>query len=102
MKRSEETKDFDDESTRPIYKIWIRSRLNTTTREMIEKNRHYLWAFGNNNKGQRALSVQLKKDIIDFPDVSFVPSESKLGDAIGYITEIVSGQEHTVCLTDFG
>jgi 5-formyltetrahydrofolate cyclo-ligase len=53
---------------------------------MIEKNRHYLWAFGDNTKGQRALSVQLKKDIIDFPDVAFVPAESRLGDAIGYIT----------------
>ncbi|MFO0116337.1 MAG: hypothetical protein ACK521_01500 [bacterium] len=57
MKRSEETKEFDDESVRPLYKYWVRSRLNTTSREIIEKNRHYLWAFGDNSKGQRALSV---------------------------------------------
>lgn len=31
-----------------------------------------------------------------------MPAQSKEGDDIGYITQIVSGQEHTVCLTDLG
>jgi len=45
-----------------------------STVEQIEKNHHYLWAFGDNSKGHRALSVLQKKDIIDLPEVSYVPA----------------------------
>lgn len=102
-KRSEETKGVsDNDSFRPAYRLWTQSRLNQTSREIIEKNRQYLWAFGDNSKGQRALSILLKKDFIDTPEVSYVPAQSKDGFDIGYITSIVSGQEHTLCLTDLG
>jgi hypothetical protein len=102
-KRSEETKGIsDNDSIRPLYRQWVQSRLNLATRDNIEKNRQYLWAFGDNSKGQRALSVLLKKDLIDSPEVAYVPAQSKDGYDIGYINSIVSGQEHTVCLTDLG
>ena len=81
----------ENDSYRPLYRFWLTSRLNQTTRDLIEKNRQYLWAFGDNSKGQRALSVLLKKDLIDMPEVSYVPAQSKDGYDIGYIASVVSG-----------
>ena len=40
--------------------------------------------------------------MIDAPEVSLIPELSELGQEMGFITHLVTAQEHTVCLTDLG
>ena len=40
--------------------------------------------------------------MIDTPEVSLMPELSELGQEMGFITHLVTAQEHTVCLTDLG
>ena len=40
--------------------------------------------------------------MIDAPEVSLMPELSELGQEMGFITHLVTAQEHTVGLTDLG
>ena len=84
--------EYDYEPETPaLRRAWALSKVNAMQTETITKNNLYLWAFGENSKGMRALSVQIKKDVIDLPEVAYVPDVNKLGDEIGNVIKIVTG-----------
>ena len=87
-----------DEDGRPLYQMWLQSRLNTLPSSVIIKNDAFLWAFGDSSK--RALSVQQKIDQVDIPTVSAIP-QNKTG-FLGQVTMVASGGEHSACVTDKG
>ena len=70
------------------------SKLNMTPWETFFKKKLFVWAFGDNSK--RALSVQNKENTIYMPEPSSHLEED------GEIVQIVSGNEHTAAVTNYG